>query len=74
MNKILYLERIRNLREDSDYSQAEVAKILHVAQRTYSTYSDYERGNVRIPLDAMIQLAQLYKVSMDYICCLTDKK
>ena len=54
MNKILYLERIRNLREDSDYSQAEVAKILHVAQRTYS---DYERGNVRIPLDAMIQLA-----------------
>ena len=71
MNKILYLERIRNLREDSDYSQAEVAKILHVAQRPYS---DYERGNVRIPLDAMIQLAQLYKVSMDYICCLTDKK
>ena len=66
-----YLARIRNLREDHDYSQAYVAHILNVGQRTYS---DYELGNTRIPLDSMIKLAKLYDVDMNYICDLTDRK
>ena len=66
-----YLTRIRNLREDNDYSQKYVANLLHVGQRTYS---DYESGKTRIPLDSMIILAKLYNVDMNYICCLTDQK
>lgn len=66
-----YLTRIRGLREDNDYTQTYVARLLHVGQRTYS---DYECGKTRIPLDSMIILAKLYNVDMNYICGLTDKK
>lgn len=66
-----YLTRIRNLREDHDYTQVYVAQILNVGQRTYA---DYELGKTRIPLDSMIKLAKLYDVSMDYICGLTEHK
>ncbi len=66
-----YLTRIRNLREDHDYTQAYIARILNVGQRTYA---DYELGKTRIPLDSMIKLAKLYDVSMDYICDLTEHK
>lgn len=66
-----YLKRIRNLREDHDYTQTFIAGKLNVCQRTYA---DYESGKIRIPLDSMIKLSQIYNVSMDYICCLTDKK
>ena len=52
-----YLARIRNLREDHDYTQAYVASVLNVGQRTYA---DYELGKTRIPLDSMIKLAKLY--------------
>lgn len=65
-----YLTIIRNLREDHDYTQAYVAGILNIGQRTYA---DYELGKTRIPLDSMIRLAKLYNVSMDYICGLTEK-
>ena len=51
-----YLTRIRGLREDNDYSQEYVARLIHVGQRTYS---DYENGKTRIPLDSMIILARL---------------
>ena len=66
-----YKERIRNLREDNDYTQSYIASILNVGQRTYA---DYELGKTRIPVDSLIMLAKLYDVSMDYICGLTDKK
>ena len=66
-----YLERLRALREDSDYSQEKIAKLLNVGQRTYS---DYERGKTRIPLEHMITLAKFYYVSMDYICGLSGEK
>ena len=66
-----YLARIRNLREDHDYTQAYVASVLNVGQRTYA---DYELGKTRIPLDSMIKLAKLYNVDMNYICDLTDYK
>lgn len=64
-----YAERIRALREDCDKTQAEIAKMLKVGQRTYC---DYERGKIRIPVDSLIILAKLYNVSMDYICGVSD--
>ena len=66
-----YSERIRALREDNDKTQAEIAKLLKVGQRTYC---DYELGKTRIPVDSLIILAKLYNVSMDYICGITDEK
>ena len=60
-----YAERIRSLREDSDQTQTDIAKLLKVGQRTYC---DYELGKTRIPVDSLIILARLYNVSMDYIC------
>jgi len=65
-----YTERIRALREDHNLTQLHVANLLHVGQKTYS---DYELGKTRIPLDSMIVLAKYYGVSMDYICGLIDK-
>ena len=64
-----YAERIRALRDDNDKTQAEIAKLLKVGQRTYC---DYELGKTRIPVDSLIILAKLYDVSMDYICGLSD--
>ncbi len=60
-----YNERIRELREDRDLSQAAIADLLHIGQKTYS---DYELGKTRIPLESVIVLAKYYDVSMDYIC------
>lgn len=66
-----YTERIRALREDSDFTQTKVAKLLKVGQKTYS---DYELGKTRIPIDSLIVLAKLYNVSMDYICGVSDTR
>lgn len=63
------IERIRALREDSDMTQTQVAKLLKVGQKTYS---DYELGKTRIPVDSLILLARLYNVNMDYICGVSD--
>ena len=60
-----YTDRIRELREDSDKTQREIAQLLNVGQKTYS---DYELGKTRIPVESLIVLAKLYNVSMDYIC------
>ena len=66
-----YAKRVRELREDADLSQAFVAELLQVGQRTYC---DYELGKTRIPVDRLIALAKYYNVSLDYICGLTDRK
>ena len=66
-----YSERIRALREDADKTQSQIASLLQVGQRTYC---DYEKGKTRIPVDSLILLAQLYNVSMDYICGVSDQK
>ena len=66
-----YADRIRALREDRDKTQAEIAQLLKVGQRTYC---DYELGKTRIPVDSLIVLAKLYNVSMDYICGLSESK
>ena len=60
----MYFQRIGDLREDSDRKQVEVAKYLGVTQ---STYSSYERGDINIPVEALIKLADLYDVSLDYL-------
>ena len=68
---MLYTERIRALREDNDYNQTIVANAIHVAQ---TTYSDYEKGKVRIPLECLIELAKFYNVDMNYISGVSDIK
>lgn len=59
-----YNERIREIREDHRYTQQNIADLLHIGQRTYS---DYESGKTRIPVDSLLLLAKYYDVSMDYI-------
>ena len=59
-----YAERIRELRKEKGYTQTHVAKVLRVAQ---TTYSDYENGNVRIPIEHIVELARLYNVSLNFI-------
>ncbi len=68
--EILKYERIRNLRIDSGLTQANIAELLHVSQ---NTYSQYEIGVTRYPLDAVVTLAQYYQVSVDYLVGLTDE-
>jgi len=62
-------ERIRGLREDRDLSQKQMAEILSVAQ---TTYSDYEHGNINIPIPILKKLALFYNTSIDYLLELTD--
>ena len=62
-------QRIRDLREDSDLSQREIAKILNCSQQAYS---NYELGQRDIPSAVLIQLAKLYNTSVDYLLGLTD--
>lgn len=63
--------RIRELREDSDFTQKELANYLHCSQQAYS---NYENGARDIPLSALIKLARFYSVSIDYILEVTDNK
>ena len=63
--------RIRDLREDHDMTQAQIAEYLHCDQ---SLYSKYERGERSLPLEQAIRLAQLYHTSVDYLVFLTDCK
>lgn len=67
---MLYIERIKNLRDDHDLNQTQVARAIHVAQ---TTYSDYENGKVRIPVECLIALAQFYDVDMNYITGICDE-
>ena len=60
---------LRNIREDRDIRQREIAKFLNVSQ---NTYSQYETGSRQIPLEIIIALANLYKTSTDYLLGLTD--
>lgn len=62
---------IKDLREDADLTQKEVADILNVGQ---TTYSRYESGVLDIPSSSLIALARFYKTSVDYLLDLTDHK
>ena len=61
--------RIRDLREDKDLNQTEIAKILGTSQ---SYYAQYENGKRAIPFERVIVLAKYYNVSLDYIAGLID--
>ena len=58
-------------KHDNDLSQTKIASLLFIAQKTYS---DYEVGGIRIPIDSLITLARFYNVSMDYISGVSDIK
>jgi len=61
--------RIRDLREDHDLTQKEIAAYLLCDQ---SLYSKYERGERPLPLEMAVRLAQFYQTSLDYLVGLTD--
>lgn len=62
-------KRIKDLREDRDLTQKEMAKILNCSQQVYS---NYELGQRDIPTDILIKLSNFYKVSADYILGISD--
>lgn len=64
-----YYQRLRDLREDHDMTQFQIAEFLGMKQPQYSRY---ERGIRDIPTDILIRLAQLYNTSTDYILGLTN--
>ena len=61
--------RIRNLREDKDWSQNYVASLLNISQRCYS---HYENGDRSLPIDILIKLADIHHTSTDYLLYRTD--
>ena len=61
--------RIRDLREDKDMTQTQISTILHCSQRIYS---NYERGDVDIPTEILIKLADFHNVSVDYLLGRTE--
>lgn len=61
--------RIRDLREDNDFTQKQVAEKLNCSQQVYS---NYELGQRDIPTDILIKLSSLYNVSVDYILEITN--
>lgn len=69
MNK--YIKRIRDLREDADLTQSQIAEYLGTSQ---TMYARYERGANEIPIRHIIKLCKYYDVSADYILGITEKK
>ena len=63
-------QQIRELREDHDLTQVQMGKILSCSQRVYS---NYERGELDIPREIMINLADFYEVSVDYLLNRTEQ-
>lgn len=62
-------QRIRDLREDNDLTQNQIATLLNISQ---STYSRYENGELEIPIQTLIKLANYYDTSIDYLVNMTD--
>lgn len=60
--------KLKNFREDNDYTQEDIAKILNCKQNTYQQYESEKR---QIPIEALKKLALLYNTSIDYIVGLT---
>lgn len=67
----MHFQRLRDLREDLDMNQTEIAKLLHTSQ---TVYSRYERGFQTIPVEHLLILADFYNVSIDYILGRTNNK
>ena len=67
----MYFQRLRDLREDMDMNQTQIAEILRIKQ---TVYSRYERGFQTIPIEHLLTLADFYEVSTDYIFGRTNIK
>lgn len=65
------MQRIRDLREDNDLKQTDIADYLHISQRTYSHYETDSRS---MPIEILKQLALYYNTSIDYLAELTNEK
>ncbi|MBP5209558.1 MAG: helix-turn-helix transcriptional regulator [Clostridia bacterium] len=65
-----YVKRLRDLREDSDNTQAEIAHVLGTSQ---TMYARYERGANELPVRHLVKLSEYYGVSTDYLLGLTDE-
>ena len=66
----MYFPRLKDLRNDMDLRQVEVAELLHIRQ---TVYSRYERGDRTIPVEHLLILADFYKTSTDYILGRTNR-
>lgn len=66
-----YIQRMRNLREDSDKTQQQIADYLGTSQ---TMYARYERGANELPIHHLISLCRYYNVSADYLLGLSDNK
>ncbi|MGN1411376.1 MAG: helix-turn-helix domain-containing protein [Oscillospiraceae bacterium] len=66
-----FLQRLKDLREDNDLTQSDVAKLLKTTQPQYSRY---ETGEREIPVRHLVTLAKFYQVSIDYILGLVNEK
>lgn len=66
-----YYERMRELRQDNDLKQKDIAKMLGIAQ---TTYSQYELNKRPMPIEYLVALCKFYHVSADYMLGLTNKK
>ena len=67
----MYFKRLKDLREDNDLLQKDLAQKLGISQQYYS---QYELGNYTMPIELLIKLAKEYNVSLDYLVGLSDKK
>lgn len=65
----MYFRRIKDLREDDDIGQKEIAAFLKIPR---STYAGYENGHRRIPAEILIKLAEFHNVSIDYLLGVSD--
>ena len=61
--------RLKDIREDRDITQKEIAEYLHIKQ---NTYSQYESGKRQLPIEALIALADYYHVTTDYLLGISD--
>lgn len=71
MGDFMYQHKLRDLREDQDLKQKDLADYLQIHQ---TTYSDYELGRINIPVNVLHRLADFYNVSIDYLLGRTNIK
>ena len=71
MGDNMYANRLRDVREDKDLKQKDLAQILQIHQ---TTYSDYELNRLNVPVSALHTLADFYEVSVDYLLGRTNVK
>ena len=65
------IERLKEIREDKDYKQSDIAKVLNTTQQQYSKY---ELGLQVIPVESLVKLAKFYNTSVDYLIGLTNER